>query len=449
MAGIGSSLGGPGGDMVRQLFLWQVIGQVVSVLASPAFQALQRAVDSQTQTEPLTAAQLADMVVRDIVDHATATSYAAETGFSAQDFQRMVQSAGDAPSPTELVMALRRGLIPRDGTGPDAVSFQQGIAEGRTFNKYTQMLEQLGDVPLSPAECVDAVVENQISYDQGQAIAFLSGMSADSFRIAVNTRGNPPSPMELVTLYKRGLIPLDGTGPDALSVHQGIAEGATKDKWWHLLAALAEYVPPPRTVVAMVREGSLTDAQALDIFHQAGLTPELSKAYLESAHHQKLAATRELAESQVEKLYEDQVITRAEAAEFLGALGWNAQEQEFKLELVDLKRVVKAREQVLTRLHNLYVNHKTTKQVVSSALDATHVPPSQRDQLLQTWDLERGANVRVLTPAEITSAYKDGLIDQGTATLELTNQGFTPIDAWILLSLKMGAAQPDQPGGAP
>lgn len=437
-----SALLGRGQNAAEQLFIWAVLQQLVAAMLSPAFQEVQRAVNEVSQTTPLSPLQLADMVVRNILARGDAEAYAKQSGIAPSDFQRMVESAGEPPSPQEMLAAVRRGVAPLEGTGPDQVSFQQAVAESRIYTKYTRVLEALADLPLTVGDAVDAAVENQIPYDQAQREAFLSGVNADRFRILVNTRGNPPSPTELNELHKRGLIPLEGTGPEATSVQQGIFEGATKDKWWKLLAALADYVPPPRTVTALVREGTVTDDQALKLFQEAGLPADLAGAYLASGHHQKTQAQRDLTVSQVTALYRDRLVSRDEATTMLGALRFDAGSIAFLLDLADFEALqVKVRSAV-TKVHNLYVAHKIDQQTASTTLDGLGIPAAGRDEMLTVWNLERDANVATLTAAEIADAVFYAIIPIGEGVARLVELGWPQDEAIIRIGIRLHGKQP-------
>lgn len=441
------SLSGVAAQSAESIFVWQVAAQVVGALMTPLVQELTRTVNAISQTTPLTPAQLADMVVRNIVQRGDAEAYAKQSGTAPSDFGRMVASAGEPPAPGELVTALRRGIIPHDGRGPGVVSFEQGIAESRIYDHWRSTIEALGDLPLPVADAVDGVVESQIEFELGATFAFANGVNRENFQHLVNIRGNPPSPTELNELHKRGFIELEGTGPDAVTVQQGIYEGATKNKWFPFLAKLADYLPPPRTVTALIREGSLSDDQGLALFKASGLSQDLATAYVHSAHHQRLAATKELAKSEVDALYHDQLIDAQQADQFYESLGYTAEEAAWLRAIQDMKRAVTAQAQAITRVHNLYVNRKVDRTEAVNALDALNVPHQGRDQLLADWDIERTINVRVLSEAQIADAYFRQLIDQGTATDELVNLGYSPRDAWILLSVRLHAPQPNPPPG--
>lgn len=433
------------GGIAEQLVVWGLLQQLMMAVLAPEMEMLTRGVNAVMQSTPLSPADLADMVNRAIISMGDAEAYAKQSGVAPSDFLRLVEQAGDGLSPTDAVLALRRGLIPRDGRGPDSISFAQAVAESRLRDKWTPIVEQLGAQPLPVADAVDAVVESQISHDEGVRWANRNGVDPDVFTILVNTRGNPPSPSELLSLYRRGIIPFDGVGPDAVSVKQGIFEGATKNKWLDALVALSDYVVPPRTVTAMVREGSLTDQQALAEFAKSGLDQQLATAYLDSAHHQKLAATKDLAKGIVDQLYHDQVFTQDQADQAYELLGYTAEEAAFLRMVQDLRRSVTSQNQAVSRIHTQYVNHRIDKATASNALDKVSVPPAQRDQLLADWDIEVAVNVKVATSAEIASAMVDNIIDVPTAFAMLAQQGYDYANAWILLSVRQKQALPNPP----
>lgn len=428
------------GDKTRataeQLLTWQVFAQILGALMVPLTQEITRTVNSISQTTPLSPEQLADMVVRNIVERGDAEAYAKQSGVAPSDFLRLTQSAGEPLSPQQLLEALRRQIIPHGGTGPDSVSFEQGIAESRVYNKWRPVLERLGVVPIGPADAVDAVVESQISHEAGASIAFLSGISAEDFQILVNTRGNPPSPTELNVLYRRGLIPRDGTGPEVTSVQQGIFEGATKNKWWELLNALSEALPPPRTIVAMIREGSLTDQVGLQLLREQGIREDLAAAYVSSAHHQKTQPQRDLTVGIVKSLYQDGIIPRDLATQLLELLTYTAQDAAWLEDVWDFETQQTKVRTAIARIHSLYVAHKLTEQQASTFLDGLEVPAQGKQQLLTLWALERTANVPELTRAEIVDAWYWGVVDEAEALQLLLALGWTEREARILFGIR-------------
>ena len=444
------------GSPAGQLLLWQVGGQVIGTLLGPVLTEAQQELwqaavsgSGGTVSLALSAETLADMVVRGIRTMEEATNEAGKTGVAPSSFAQLVHQAGEPPGLEFMLEAWRRGYLEWADTGLDTPSVERGVRTSRIYNYWTPIIQKMAVVPMGVAEAVDAVVEGQITYEEGEKAAYASGIDSPTFRILVNTRGNPPSPTELNELHRRGLIPLEGTGPDATSVQQGIYEGATKDKWWHLLAALAEYLPPPRTVTALEREGVITPQEAIILYKDAGLSDTLAAAYSAAATAHKTATHKALAESSVVQLYEGKMITAAKATELLTTMGYTAEEAGFILALADHNVTTKQLTAAVTKVRTLYVGRKIDAPGARKALADLGVPGDQVTALMATWDIEAATNVRDLTPAEILDAWELTILTQDEAEAELQALGYTPWDAWVKLSIKNKGPLPNPPAKGP
>ncbi len=437
------SVGKP--DVVEQILVWQVFGQVLGALMQPGLTELTKLVNSEFQTVPLTPAVLADMVVRNIVSPQEGADIARQSGIAPSDFHRLVLDTGEAPAPQQLIEALRRGIIQWDQPSGDLPSALQGLRQGHLRDEWASLMRELGFVPIGVSDAVDAVVEGQITHEQGAHFAYLNGVRGDDFQILVNTRGNPPSPSEVIEMVRRGKIPLRGTGPEVTSLQQAIFEGATKNKWEPVFEELTVAIPPPRTVVALVRAGTISDAQAARFLQDAGLSSELAAAYVAEAHHSKTAGHRELTVSTILDLYEQRVMPAKDATDLLEGLGYSAQDADFLEALKDLQREIKAVSSATDRIGKLYVARKIDATAVHNVLNQLQIPDAQIKELIAVWDQERALEVRTLTPAEVVAAFHWHILEQAAAQAELETLGFTAFDAWTLLSIREHGPLPNQP----
>lgn len=446
MVGIEELLGAA--SPFAQQLEWGVGQPLLTAVMAPMLSKLTQDIQARTPVEPLSPAILADLVVRAFMDHPGAAAVAARSGVNAEDFALLVKEAGNALDTTSLIEAYRRKIIPWDSGSPDGTGVLQGIAQGRLDTKWAEVIKGLGDVPIGVADAVDAVVEGQISMAEGEAQAYKNGISAENFKILYNTRGNPPSPTQLAEMVHRGVIPLRGKGPDVLSFEQGISEGATKDKWIPAYEAVMPVLPPARTIVALQRNGTITAAVAADWYRQLGLPQDVAAAYLKDASHTKTAAARTLVKGDILKLYADRLITRPTALEMLGHLGYEAHDAEFEVEIQDFHQVEAARSSAVARVRTYFLARKISKAEAALALDSLGMPAEGRDQSLATWELERGISLKILTVAEITSAWEYAVLDTPTALGALVDLGYTEFDAWVVLSIKnKGPITAPPPGG--
>src|SRR6266702_2272463 len=271
------------GSAVEQLAPWNVLSQVVGTAGAPAFTELVSIANSAHPLVPLSPPDLADAVVRNFMGAGQAEAEAAKSGMDAERFRLLVPLRGDAPGPQQLAAALRRGLVGRGGTGPDSTSFQQGIAEGRLADKWAPVIEGLAKVWPSPADALRATLEGQVTREQGLALYEKLGGDTQFFEVLFNTEGAAPTPVEALELANRGIIPWDGTGPQATSYHQAFLEGPWRDKWLGAFRRLGEYLPPPETVRTLLGTGQITHKQAADLWRKNGLAADTIEAYTAAA----------------------------------------------------------------------------------------------------------------------------------------------------------------------
>lgn len=487
MPGLGDLFGK--GSIVEQLFIWGVLNQVIGALASPFFETLTQeangihpaairspdalaqlvargfvdreaavaearrsGLDEDKFTAVLDAAvpylppaDLAQMVVRHFMTRDQAYLEAAKSGVDNDRFDFLVDVAADAPGPGDLAVALRRGLIPEDSEGAGSVSFAQGIREGRLADKYIPMIKDLAVQWPTPTDALQAELEGQLPHAEALALFEKLGGDPQFYTWLFNTRGEAPTPNEALTLLNRGIIPERGTGPNSVSYEQAFREGPWRNKWLEPFLALREYVTPPRSVVAMIHNGTLSDSDAAAELAKSGLDPKLAAAYIAEGHTRAATTERQLTQTAVIELYSNRIIAQADAHNLLTALGYSADNATLLTELADLRRSIAAVNTAVSRVHTLYVSHKITRDSAIAVLNALAVPHDQVTDIIATWDLEAAVTVRQLTEAQIVNAWFMKVISQDEAMAELQAISYTAYDAWVLLSIRAKGPLPGKP----
>jgi hypothetical protein len=428
--GVQDVLGGLLGkeSMARQFFVWNVAGAIVNAGLEPYLTALSSDVNANNPLKPLSPNDLADMVVRGVIEHAEAALTAAKSGVNGTDFNLLVQNTGEPPSALDMLQLMRRGKVARD----DVV---RAIKQSRIKDEWVDTILELGlEVP-TPADILRATLQGQIDRDGGRALYEKLGGDPEYFQLMFNTEGSAPTPDQAATMANRGIIPWEGTGPDSISFHQAFLEGPWRDKWLEPYRKSAEYFPPPRTVTAMYNSGALNKTDAADLLSRQGLSPALVAAYLSDAAQSKTKNFKELAAGTIGTLYQDQAISDSEAKSMLIKLKYDGTEADFIILTWQLQREQKFRETAIGTAHTQYVNHKITRDKASSLLDQFHVPSNQRDYLLALWDQELSAKVTLLTAAEIKKAVTKLNADPQWAIDRLLQRGYSQEDAEIYMAI--------------
>jgi len=433
------------GTTARQLLVWGVLNQIIGALSQAPLRELNQVMNHLEPNQLLSPADVATAVNRSFMTLADGITEAGGSGIDQARLEILQHLAGNAPAPEELAAALRRNIIPADGTGPDAVSFTQGIAEGNLLDKWGPTIQKLAQAIPSPSDIVDAGLKGQLSAADALSTYTLVGGDPDYYQLLVNIAGNPPSPTELLDLANRGLIPWDGTGPDVTSFQQGIYEGRLKDKWEAIYRAEGQYRPPPETVRAMLEANGIDTAQATAYWTSYGMTADTIAQYIQTANNTKNQAAQGLTESSVLQMYYNQLISQADCVQFLSLMGIDASNATLLIAYTDMQRSIAAVTTAVSRIQTLYTARKITVATAQDSLTRLQVPAEAIQGLLTTWDIVASANVKTLTEAQITDAWAEGVLDQPTAQSELEAIGYSPFDAWVLLSTKNKAPLPDQP----
>ncbi|MGH9302715.1 MAG: hypothetical protein ACRD0E_12650, partial [Acidimicrobiales bacterium] len=297
------------GEIAEQFFVWGVLYGMISEITAPFIQQLGNDVNAGHPVVPITPADAADALLKGHMSESDAKAESARSGINSDRFDTLFANAGEPPSLGDMLELFRRGEVSVDLLHK---AVQQSAIRDEWFTNGT--IEKLGKQPPTPGDFLNAYLNGQLDKATAQKLYNTFGgietqAGEDIFTILFNTLGSAPTPEEALTLVNRGIIPLSGRGPGVTSYEQAFLEGPWRDKWLSAFEALREYLPPPRTVVAMLGHGSLTDAQGLDLLVKQGLTPELAAAYVADAHTTAVAKQKDLAVGEITTLYYDQAIT--------------------------------------------------------------------------------------------------------------------------------------------
>lgn len=433
-------LRGIANNTLLQMAMYQLVGQVVGAALTPYTQAVVNQLNAATPLVPLSPPELAAAVQRGFMGEGDAAGEAGKSGLAADRFHTLVQLAGSAPAPADLAAGLRRGIIDRG-------DFDRGLAQGNLRAEWHDLVRQLAIQQPSPELALNAYLEGQISEDRARTLYRRFGGDPDYFDVAYDTIGQAPSPVEAATMARRGIIPWSGHGPGVVSFEQAFLEGPWRNKWMDPIKRMSEYLPPPRTVTAMYREGALSRDRAADLLRAQNLDEDLVQAYLTAATETRVGPTKDLALTTIRALYADLIIDRSDALDYITGLGYDRDEADLILQVEDLRITQRYVSLAVGRVRTYYTGHKIDRATAIGALNRLGIAPAQVTDLLGVWDLELTLNARQLTPADIYAAMAQGYYTEAQAMAELVALGYAPHDAWIYLSVRAKRALDGEPAG--
>lgn len=397
----------------------------------------------------LSAPDAASAVVRHFMTAAEGQAEAAKSGVSASTFETLVQLSGDSPGPQQLAEALRRGAIAESGTGADSVSFEQGIAEGRLANKWAPIIKALAlDWP-TPVNALNAQLKGAFTGDEGKALYEKLGGDPQFYDWLLFSEGSAPTPNEAADMARRGIIPQKGTGPDAVTFEQAFLEGPWRNKWQDAFWQYSQFIPTARETITLLKDGAVDKATAAAWMKRAGADDATVAAFIAEADTALLSDYKGLTTNAVLNMYYQRMVSEADATTILESLHVSAQAVPLMLAYADLQKAIAQQNSAVNRVGTLYAARKITQQTAKQALISLQVPPNAVNEIIATWQLENSINVKLLTESQIVDAWEYEIMTEGEALTELGNIGYTPYDAWVLLSLKAKQAQPGKPAPGP
>ena len=388
-------------------------------------------------------------VVRGFLSEADGQAAAAKSGVDAATFATMVHLSGDAPGPQQLAEALRRGAITESGSGADSTSFEAGIAEGRLANKWAPVIKALAlDWP-TPVNALAAQLKGAFTGDEGKALYEKLGGDPQFYDWLLFSEGSAPTPNEAADMARRGIIPQKGTGQDAVTYEQAFLEGPWRNKWQDAFWQYSQFIPTAREVITLLKDGAVDKATAAAWMKRAGADDATTAAFIAEADVSALSDYKGLTTSAVLNMYYNRLITSADATSILESLHVSAQAVPLMLAYADLQRAIAQQNSAISRVGTLYAARKITAQTAKQSLITLQVPAAAVDEIMSTWELENSISVKLLTATQIVDAWEYQVMTEAEALTELGNIGYTPYDAWVLLSLKAKAPLPDKPGPGP
>lgn len=393
----------------------------------------------------LSPADAASAVVRNFVTRADGLALAAKQGVDAATFTTLVQLSGDAPGPQQLAEALRRGLIKAEGTGAGSTSFLQGIAEGRLADKWAPVIQGLAQLWPTPVDALDAALKGQITPAEGRQLYQMLGGDLQFYDWLLASIGDSPTPLEAATLAARGIIAEHGTGPDALSYDQAVLESRYRNKWGPAYRRLAEHIPPPSTLVSMLAHRNIDSDTAHTLLLQNDMTPDLAAAYMAEAEYEAISDYRGLTQAAVTDMYVAHILTRDQALDLLGALHVSAAAAGLLLDYADMRYVIDSVNKSVQRIATLFVGRKISIQTAKDALTRLQIDAAAAEALIEDWELQAAANVKILTETQIIDAWYYQVMTVDEAINALGAVGYTAFDAWVLLSNKAKGPLPGKP----
>lgn len=360
-------------------------------------------------------------VVRGYIDRGQATEQAGWAGIQPEYFNWLVDMSYSLPSVGAVLAMVNRKLI-AEGAGADILhksGYRQQDIPAIMATRLT---------PPSTEVALTAELEGNLSSGEVVRIMELNGDDPSTHDWRVETVGQPPPIGEMIRLWRRGKIS-DG------EVMKALVEGPLKLKYIPAVLAMKEVLPSFRQVLNMVGTHILTDAEALDLLIQNGYSPYLAGKMIAYATREKTVKEHDETKAEVVQAYGLRMIDRPSAVALLHKMGITGPATEMILNLADAKRAGRLLDEKASRIRAGYIAWKYDENRARALLDQARIPHEAQDDLLPAWTLEREAQSRHLSPADIKGLVRRAKLTDAEALVKLRAMGYSDEDARHVLEL--------------
>lgn len=380
----------------------------------------------------LSPAELASMVVQGVVPRDTANDLAARVGVSAENFDRLVSLAGNPPGAMQLLDLWNRGAI----SEADAT---RGLRQSRLKPEWIERVKALRWHLPTVSDVIRFAVKDVFDADAVRTfgladefpeevlpLAEQQGIDREQMRWQWMAHWRNVAPTQLFRMRHRDVI-----SDRELDLGLKTADYAP---WWRdRLKAITYLVPGRIDTRRMLAAGIITREQAVTNYRHLGYKPDDAELMVRLATSTGTGTGRDLSLSNITTEYEGRHLTRDEFVQRVEGLGFSADEAGQLADLADDRRVQRARNARINRVHTQFVGHKISAADARDALDTAGIRPEARDLLLEEWQAERDVNVQRLTRAQIKKAYAKALRPREWAMEMLTDQGMSEDEAGLFL----------------
>jgi Holliday junction resolvasome RuvABC DNA-binding subunit len=325
------------------------------------------------------------------IDEAEARRRFLAAGGDPEWFQTAYNIRGEAPTPTQLLDLLNRGIVPERGTGPEALTYEQGFLEGPWRNKWLEPFLALAEYRVPPRSVVPMYRSGAIDEQYALELLTKSGLSAtDAEAMLAEASANK-------LVGERELVKGELLG----------AYGA----------------------------GLLDPAATLEALGGLGYEPDEAELLLAIADAQYEKRLRDASATRIGNLYKARRIDEGAAAGALEALGYPGTASAKALAVWDVERELATAELTEAQMRAAWGRGVVDEPAYLTWLGDHGYSDDEARILVETYRPTGATTGRDLTEAQARAAWKAGVFTEDEYRTRLEELGYDPAEVETLVQL--------------
>lgn len=291
----------------------------------------------------------------------------------------LVGLQGNPMGAHEAASALFRHILTND-------DYLRAIAEGNTRNEWAAAIREVTRQIPTARDFLENALRGYRTLAEALAGAALHGMSAEHATLIYQNQGRPMNVRAITQALARGGVFKPEPGEIQDPYDAAIVEGNLKPAYYNLAKALQYTMPSAFAIRGLAQTKVWDEAKTRERLLWSGWNPadaaDVAKAWTKGT----TAAAKEATASDLLALYDGQRRSRAETLTALEELGYPADEAATKVDVLDARRVVGAKQAAIGDLHTAYKKRAMSNTHAEAALASLGVAPWAAPKIVAAWE---------------------------------------------------------------
>jgi hypothetical protein len=397
-------------------------------IGQPPLQAYMNGLWASFPDMPMSPADAADGVMRNILDEATGVQYASWSGVNKTVFDYLVRLTGEPPGPIDMLSLWRRGLMEED-------FLDYTIRYSRIRDEFLPYVKLLAHSWMSPTDAVELAIKQIVSNDEAKQYFVTAGGLEDQWDILYQAAGNSVGAQQAMQLWNHQLI-------DEAQVDEVLGRTRINPMFYDIAKLLRHKWFGPIQIGAAIKSGVITPDEGAQWLVADGYEPAQAQAFAAGEAAAKTTKAKVDTEAMVVSQYIDHLFTATEAIAALAQLGYSAEEADLIVSNADAKRALSQTTTAVTAIRHAFMTGRVDALAASGDLDKLEIPAMARDEWLKAWTIEKSVATRELTTAQVGDMLKKSILTEGEAEGRWKAMGWDAADAKLLGYYYTGTTPP-------
>lgn len=340
-----------------------------------------------------------------------------DLGYSDLQIQQILDARFRLLQTDEILALLNRGEINENEATTKMLQIGYEVEDAFKVIKLREVIPSVGDlISMAVREAFNDPVAERFGYDEGFPAEILEftrkqGLTDDFARRFWRAHWQLPGVGQAFEMYQR-LRQNESNGGFPLSALNQYLVAADIPAYYRDRLRQIAFNPLTRVDVRrMYSTGTLDRDGVYNAYLDVGFSPENAELMTDFTIKYETSAQKDLTRASIQGGYKRGVMSRNEALQALQSIGYDTNESEFWLDVIDVDLAQEQNDEIIDHLEFLFINNQISDTDLVSRLASIGLPNQQIERLLERLEIRREANIKIPSRTDLETFYKLEIID--------------------------------------